>query len=177
MPTTPRLWHEPTSLLPLKWGTYRERLAAGLLLIVAGGIALSGTNTWSLPLLAAGSVTHAVGWLILPASGWRRIVVVVPGLTQIWLLLAGPQSVWTFTIGLACWLLVRHRPPRAWVTLLLPIGNSILLPEIFEDYTGMLPALAISLAVTVGAAWLARLIAAGVAPKSPQSRRSGTALG
>jgi len=163
-------WREPASLLPLRWGTARERRDAGLLLIVAGGIGLSGTNTWFLPLLAAGTITHVVGWSILPARGWRRIVALLPGVAQIWLLLTGPQSVWTFALGYAGWLLVRHRPPRAWVTLALPIANGILLPEFFEEYRGMPLALAISLAVTVAAAWLARLIAQSVRPaqRAPQ---------
>ena len=157
-----RTWVEPSARIPLRWGTHRERIIAGLMLILAGGIGLAGTNNWTLPLLAAGTITHVVGWSILPAAGWRRMLAIVPGLVQIWLLLTGPQAMWTFALGLAGWLLARHRPPRAWPVLALPIANAVIMPELFEEYSGMPAALAISLAVTVASGWLARGIASTV---------------
>ena len=65
---TPR-WREPTFSLPLRWGTYRGRYLAGLLLIVGGAIQLQGSNTRTLPLLLIGTTAHAVGWSIIPQSG------------------------------------------------------------------------------------------------------------
>lgn len=161
-------WVEPTRSLPLRWGRYNDRYVAGLLLIIGGGIQLEGSNTWTLPLLLIGTAAHATGWAILPAKGWRRLVVVVPATAQIWILLTGPYSVWTFIVPYVCWLLVRHRPARSYITVLFPLANGFIVPQFFTEYTGMLPALAISLAVVIASAWLARLLASSAnAQRSP----------
>lgn len=164
-------WREPTRSLPLRWGNYTDRYLAGLLLVVGGAIQLQGSNTWTLPLLLIGTAAHAAGWSIMPASGWRRIVAVLIGTTQIWLLLTGPLSMWTLTAPYLCWLLVRHRPARSYVTALFPVANGFLLPQFFTEYSGMPRALAISMAVLVASAWLARVIAAS-ARTSSQSAAS-----
>ncbi|MGV8897192.1 MAG: hypothetical protein ACOH10_07115 [Rhodoglobus sp.] len=153
-------WREPTSTLPLRWGTYRGRYLAGLLLIVGGAIQLQGSNTWTLPLLLIGTTAHAVGWSILPSAGWRRMLVIVPTTAQIWLMLTGPASMWMLVAPYLCWLLVRHRPLSSYVTVLLPLANGLIIPQFFMEYSGMPIALAISMTVFVGSAWLARLIAA-----------------
>lgn len=160
---------EPTRSLPLRWGNYTDRYLIGLVLIVGGGIQLQGSNTWTLPLLLIGTAAHATGWAILPATGWRRIVAVVPATGQLWLLLTGPLSVWTLVVPYLCWLLVRHRPARSYFTGVLPLASGVILPQFFREYSGMLPALAISLAVLVGSAWLARMLAA-----SPARTRAAT---
>jgi len=157
-------WLEPTSQLRLNWGSYRERYVFGLMLIVGGAIQLQGSNTYTLPLLLIGTAAHITGWSIMPSRGWRRLAVIVPATAQIWLLLTGPQSVWTLAVPYLCWLLVRHRPRAAYLTVLLPIANGIIIPQFISEYSGMLPALAISMAVFVGSAWLAWLIAAHPSP-------------
>jgi hypothetical protein len=159
MPRAER-WQEPASRLPLRWGNYTDRYLAGILLIVGGGIQLQGSNTWALPLLLIGTIVHALGWSIMPARGWRRIVAVGPATGQIWVLLAGPLSVWSLTIPYLCWLLVRHRPLRSYVTVLFPIANGFVIPHFFLEYSGMPLALAISMCVFVGSAWIARALAA-----------------
>lgn len=148
-------------MLSLRWGTYRGRYLAGLLLIVGGAVQLQGSNTWTLPLLLIGTTAHVIGWSIMPARGWRRMLVIVPATAQIWLLLTGPASVWMFVIPYLCWMLVRHRPALSYVTVLLPLANGFVIPQFTMEYSGMPVALTVSLAVFVGAAWLARLIAAG----------------
>jgi len=152
-------WREPSSLLPLSWGTYRGRYLAGLLLIVGGAVQLQGSNTYTLPLLLIGATAHAVGWSIMPAKGWRRIVAVLPSSAIIWLLLTGPFSMWLLTVVFVGWLVVRHRPLRSYVTVLFPLANGVIVPQFFSEYSQMLPALAISMAVFVASAWLARLLA------------------
>jgi hypothetical protein len=152
-------WREPTSLLPLHWATYRERYVAAIILIVGGAIEVQGSNTWSLPLIAIGVTAHAIGWAIIPSRGWRRLVVIPPAILQICMLLIGPLAVWMLVIPFLCWLLVRHRPLRSYITVLLPIANGLALPYFFTAYSGMVPALAISMTVFVGAAWIARALA------------------
>ena len=154
-----RRWTEPTRALPLRWGHYNDRYVLGIVLIVGGGVELQGSNTWTLPFLLIGTLAHAVGWSILPALGRTRLLAVVPATGQLWLMLTGPLSVWTLVVPYACWLLVRGRPLRSYVTVLLPLANGFVVPLFFTEYSGMLPALVISLAVFVGAAWLARAIA------------------
>lgn len=164
-----RRWVEPSRALVLRWGHYNDRYVLGLVLIIGGGIQLEGSNTWTLPLLLIGTIAHATGWAIMPARGWRRMLAVVPATGQLWLLLTGPLSVWTFVIPYLCWLLVRHRPARSYITVLFPLANAFVLPRFFTEYSDMLPALAISLAVFVASAWLARMIAA-----SPERTRAAT---
>ena len=156
-------------MLSLRWGSYRSRYLAGLLLIVGGAVQLQGSNTWTLPLLLIGTTAHIVGWSIMPARGWRRMIVIVPATVQIWLLLAGPASVWMFVIPYLCWMLVRHRPARSYLTVLLPLANGFIIPQFTMEYSGMPVALAVSMTVFVGAAWLARLIAVGAQAPSTSS--------
>jgi hypothetical protein len=162
-------WRESTSTLVLRWGTYRGRYLAGLLLIVGGAVQLQGSNTWTLPLLLIGTTAHIVGWSIMPAGGGRRMLVIVPATTQIWLLLTGPASMWMFVIPYLCWMLVRHRPLRSYVTVLLPLANGFVIPQFTMEYSGMPVALAVSMTVFVGSAWLARLIAVSARTSSISS--------
>lgn len=157
---------EPTSRLPLRWGLYRDRYLAGLTLIVGGAIQLQGSNTYTLTFLLIGTVAHITGWSIMPARGWRRLIVVIPTTAQIWLLLTGPLSVWMFTIQLACWLVVRHRPLRSYAALALPLANGLIMPGFLTEYSQMPTAIGISTIVLVAAAWLGRVIAASAPPSS-----------
>lgn len=170
----PAGWREPTSRLPLHWGTYRERYAFGLTLIVGGGIHIQGSNTYTLIFLLIGTTSTIVGWSILPATGWRRLLAVVPAAGQTWLLLTGPLAVWTLVIPYLCWLMVRHRPPVTYLTALLPLANGIVIPLFFTEYSGMPAALAISIAVLIASAWIARAIAK--AAGSPAALPSPSAL-
>ena len=156
-------WREPTSLLPLHWGTYVERYVAAIILIVGGAIEVQGSNTWTPALVYIGIAAHVTGWAIIPARCWRRLVVIPPATLQICLLLIGPLAVWMLVIPFLCWLIVRHRPWRSYVTVLLPLASGVILPNFFVEYSGMLPALVISMSVFVGATWLARALAKTVA--------------
>jgi hypothetical protein len=135
------------------------------LLIIGGGIQLQGSNTYTLPLLLIGATAHAVGWSIMPAIGWRRVVAVIPSSAVIWLLLTGPFSMWLLTVSFISWLVVRHRPLRSYVTILFPLANGVILPQYFTEYSQQLAALSISMVVLVASAWLARLLAATASPR------------
>lgn len=160
MPTRAR-WVEPARSLPLHWGRYEDRYLWGLILIVGGGLHLQASNTYTVPFLLSGTVATVVGWSILPGGGGRRIAAALLGTAMIWLLLTGPQAMWTFLGLFLAWLIVRHRPARSYVTLLFPLANAFAAPRLFEEYRWMPVALGISLAVVVGSAWLARVIAVG----------------
>ncbi|EAR25022.1 hypothetical protein A20C1_07061 [marine actinobacterium PHSC20C1] len=157
---------EPTRHIPLKWGRYGDRYFVGLVLIIAGAVHLQGANNYTLIILLIGTTSTAVGWSIMPARGWRRMIVVIPAISQIWIMLTGPMSMWTLTIPLACWLLVRHRPLISYLALALPIANGIIIARLFQEYSSMPQALAISAVVLVAAAWLSRLIAQSAAARS-----------
>ncbi|CAO1653334.1 hypothetical protein I6E68_04010 [Salinibacterium sp. NSLL150] len=164
-PPTPRRFREPTRRLPLKWGHYADRYYAGLVLIIAGAMHLQGANNYTLIILLIGTTSTVVGYSIMPAKGWRRMIVALPAVTQIWLMLTGPMSMWTLVIPLLCWLIVRHRPLISYLALALPIANGIILPRFYQEYSQMPQALAISFVVLVAAAWLARLIAVSAASR------------
>ena len=150
---------EPARRLPLKWGHYNDRYYAGLVLIVAGAMNLQGANNYALIILLIGTASTAVGWAIMPARGWRRMIVILPAIVQTWVMLAGPMSLWTLTILLLCWLIVRHRPLISYIALALPIANGVILPRFYQEYSSMPQALAVSAVTLVAAAWLAQLIA------------------
>lgn len=152
-------WREPTARLPLRWGDYGTRLWGGLALILGGGVAIAGSDTYVLLLLLAGTVAHVVGWCILPSAGWRRVVAVGPATLSMWLLLPGPRWLVVLLIPYLAWLLVRHRPPLAWLTGILVLAGAIVLGQLYSAYADMLLALAIEFAILVGSAWAARAIA------------------
>lgn len=156
-------WVEPTSLLPLRWGRYRDRWMLGLLLIAGGLLHLQSADTGNLVPLITGSAAHVAGWLVMPAAGWRRIVPLAPSTLVVWLVLTGPASMWTLAIPFLCWLLVRHRPWRSALAVGPVLANGVLCATLFAEYRWMPVALALTAAVLVGSAWGARALARPVA--------------
>jgi hypothetical protein len=153
-------WQEPTARLPLRWGTYHGRYLAGLLLIVGGLLHLQSSTTLLLWPLVVGTVAHTIGWWILPAAGWRRLVVPLACGVQVWLLLTGPQSMWTLVVPYSAWLLVRHRPGISYLTVVAVVANGVLAAVLFREYAQMPLALTLSAGVLAGSAWTARYLAA-----------------
>jgi len=173
-------WNEPTSDLPLRWGAYRTRLLGGLLLIVAGGLAVAGgspTSPFANFLLAAGTATHVAGWSVLPSAGWRRVWAMVPSTLAMWFLLTGPGWLGILVLPALGWLLVRHRPLVSYLTVALVLAAAFVAARLFgESYSGMLPALGIVGGSLVVSAWAARLVHAararvrrGRKPTNPQA--------
>jgi hypothetical protein len=151
---------EPTRALPLRWGSYRLRYLSGLGLIISGGVALQGASAYvGLP-LAIGTLAHVVGWWVMPAAGWRRIWVVLPSLLATVILLIGPAVVGILAVPFACWLVVRHRPAPTLLLALPVLVVGLLLREVFAEYSGMLPALAVMAVLIAACAWAARQLAA-----------------
>lgn len=151
---------EPTRALPLRWGTYRERYLAGLILIVAGAICLQGTSTYAIFPLGLGALAHLLGWGILPAAGWRRIGVLLPSLISCVALLAGPVYAAALAVPLLCWLWVRRRPVVTMLVVVPVVLLGLAIPAVTTDYDSILPALGAMGAAVVGAAWFARSVAA-----------------
>ena len=154
-----------THPLPLRWGTARSRTLWGAILIVSGAVAIAGSDTYVLLLLLAGLLAHVAGWSIVPAEGWRRVVAVIISTPAVLLLLTGPRFIGVLVLPYIGWLLVRHRPPRSYPTVTFVLAGAVILPRLFSDYSGMLPALGIECAVIVASAWAARAVAGS--PRSP----------
>lgn len=148
-----------TTELPLRWGHAPARTVGGGILIVAGAVAIAGSNTYVLLLLLAGLLAHVAGWAVMPADGWRRVVAVVISTPAALLLLTGPRFVGVLVLPYLGWLLVRHRPLRSYPTLTFVLAGAVIVARLFPDYDGMLPTLAIEFAVIVGSAWVARAVA------------------
>jgi hypothetical protein len=153
-----RGWREPTSSLRLRWGSHRGRVAGGFVLIVGGGAAIAGSNTFTLLLALAGVLAHLAGWSIMPSAGWRRVVASVPSTVAMVGLLGGPQFLGLLVIPYIGWLLVRHRPARSYPTLTFVLAAAIVVARIFTAYADMLLALGIVVAVMIASAWAARLL-------------------
>jgi hypothetical protein len=150
---------EPTRRLALRWGTYEGRYLAGLLYLIAGGVILLSTNTYTIGFLLVGTVAHTTGWLILPSTGARRLWVFGPSLVCIWLMLTGPQILFVLAVPLLGWLTVRERPLRSYLVVVLPVAAGIILAYTFHTNHDEPLALAIASIVMVGSAWLARYLA------------------
>lgn len=150
---------EPTTLIPLRWGSYRGRYLAGLCCIFGGGALLEMTNTYFLFALFAGAAIHVGGWLILPARGWRRWVPALASVLALCALLGGPTQMPLLIVPFAGWLVARHRPPISAVTVLLPLASGVALATLLHDNGDFGLALTISAAVLTTSAWLARTIA------------------
>jgi len=144
---------------PLRWGDPASRAIAGGILIISGAIAIAGADTFVLWLLLLGTIVHIAGWCIMPANGWRRVVAVALSTPAVLLLLTGPRFIGVLVLAYIAWLLVRHRPARSYPTVVFVAAAAVILPRLYGDYDGMLPALGIELAVMAASAWFARAIA------------------
>ena len=153
-------WREPTRRIPLRWGTYRGRYLAGLAYICGGMVLLAGSNTYAVTFLLIGTVAHVAGWFILPAVGARRVWVAWPSLICVWLLLTGPQILFAMVLPLLGWLVVRERPARSYVVLVIPVVTGILLANAFHTSQDEPVAFAIEVVSVFAAGWLARALAA-----------------
>jgi hypothetical protein len=119
--------------------------------------------------LAVGSAAHLLGWLIVPATAWRRLVPLVPSGAVVWLLLTGPQATWTLAVTFVCWLIARHRPWRSYLALGPVLLNGVVATAAFREYDQMPIALAVSAVVLVGSAWWAWALARpAVSIRSPE---------
>jgi hypothetical protein len=172
----PARWREPSSRLALRWGSWAGRSWGGLTLIVGGGSAIAGTTASTAWFAAVGIIVHLIGWAIMPASGWRRVVVVPPSTFAMFLLLSGPAYLAVLVIPFLAWMLVRHRPLRVWPMGAFVVAAGVVLARVFPEYSGMLPALGVAAGILVGAAWGARAVhAATTRPVRPRRtlRRGG----
>jgi hypothetical protein len=150
----------------LRWGDRRSRAIAGGILIISGAIAVAGADTFVLWLLLLGTVVHVAGWCIMPSAGWRRVVAVALSTPAVLLLLTGPRFIGVLVLPYIAWLLVRHRPLRSYPTLIFVLAAAIILPRLYGDYSGMLPALGIELTVMAASAWAARAVAGPLGSRS-----------
>ncbi|MEO6943386.1 MAG: hypothetical protein ABI053_01585 [Lacisediminihabitans sp.] len=152
-------WREPTTRIPLRWGRYRARYLAALILILAGGLLVQATSAYATYLLVIGLVAHLLGWWILPSRGWRRLwASLLSALIMLVLLTGGPSSA-ALVLPLAGWLLARQRPARSYIVLIAPVATGIVLGQAFPQYGYGAIVLAIAGVVLVGSSWLARLLA------------------
>ena len=149
----------PQPVPPPRWGTRGSRAVAGGILIVSGAVAVAGSDSFVLWLLVLGTVSHVAGWCIMPSSGWRRVVAIALSTPAILLLLTGPRFIGVLVLPYLGWLLVRHRPLRSYPTVIFVLAAAVILPRLYPDYDGMLPALSIELAVIAASAWVARAVA------------------
>lgn len=158
----PLRWREPTSLVRLRWGGYRSRSLGGLLLVVAGGVAVAGggaTSPFASALLFLGSVTHVAGWAVLPSAGWRRVWALIPSTVTMWVLLAGPTALWVLVLPYLGWLLVRHRPVASYPTVTFVLAGAVIIARILPPaYSSMLTGLGLEGAVIVVSALAARAV-------------------
>ncbi len=150
---------EPTRLIPLRWGSYRVRLVTGVVAIVVGVASVLFTSTYTLPFLAVGITLQCAGWIVLPATGWRRLVVVMPCVLVSCMMLAGADFAIFTSLFLFAWLLVRQRPALSWLTLILPLGVGFICSQSFDSYEQNWAVFALSGSSAIAGAWCAVALA------------------
>ncbi|HEV7956070.1 MAG: hypothetical protein JWL94_318 [Microbacteriaceae bacterium] len=153
MPTTG--WREPTSSVPLRFGSYRYRYLGAVAALFVGGAALQFASVYTLPLALFGVAATVAGWVLVPAPGWRRFLAVGPALLGVASLLAGAQSGALLTLTLAAWLVVRMRPLHSFIVLLAPIAASLVLSSRFPQYGAGTVVCTVMGLVLTASAWLA----------------------
>jgi hypothetical protein len=129
-------WHEPTAALPLRFGSYRGRLAVG-----------------------TGAVASIVGWTVLPARGGRRAFAAAAGVMTFVVMLIGPALLWLTSVALALWLLVRQRPGISYLVVPIPALAAVAGLVVFGTFVSKLALFSAVAAIAVGCAWAARDIA------------------
>ncbi len=152
-------WIEPAARLPLRWGHYRDRVLAGLVLIVTGLVHLQAASTLNLLPLVVGTAAHVAGWLILPASVGRRLGPAGPSALIAWLVLAGPQAMWALIVPFIGWLVARHRPWRSYLAVTPVLLYGVLAIAVFREFDQQLVALGLAGLVLCGSAWWAWALA------------------
>lgn len=178
----PARWREPSSRIPLRWGSWGGRSWGGLWLIVGGGSAIVGSsaaftvssaaNAFILVLASVGTIVHVIGWCVMPSRGWRRVAVIIPSTLSMLALLAGPRYLTLLVVPFLCWLIVRHRPLRVYPMAAFVVATGVVLARLFPNYDGMLIASAVALFVVVGAAWAARAVHAATTRPRRTYRRN-----
>lgn len=152
-------WREPATRIPLRWGTYRLRVVAAIVLIVAGGLLVQATSVYAFYFLPIGLAAHALGWLILPARGGRRVIAAAVSALAVAMQLTGSEASVLLVVPLAFWFLLRQRPATSYLATLLPLASGLILAKLFPQFGGGAIVVVVSLVVLVAAAWIGRSIA------------------
>lgn len=153
-------WTEPTRAIPLRWGSYPLRYVAAVVLIIGGALIVQPTSVYSGYLFEIGVPAQLLGWLIIPSSGARRAWFALPATLCSCLLLIGSAGTFALIVPFVAWLVVRERPGRSYLVLLLPLLSALILLNLFPQYGDGAIVVIASFVVLVGSAWLARAIAA-----------------
>ena len=152
-------WADPTSGLPLRFGTHAVRLRLALVLLFVGGILVQLTSAYTLLIGVGGLAASVAGWCVVPAPGWRRALAVAPAVLGVAGMLGGASTAALVALTLAAWLFVRLRPAASYVVMALPVASSILLAQVFPQYgAGVIVAGTLGFVLAV-AAWVGWLIA------------------
>lgn len=159
MPEPGRAGREPGALVPLRWGGYRTRYLIAVTLILAGGLVVQAASVYAGYFIVIGIAAHVAGWLVLPARGVRRVIVALPSAICAAGPLIGSLGSILLVLCLVAWLWTRQRPGVAYPVLVFPIISGVILTQLFPQYGNGQIVVAVSLAVLVGSAWLARTIA------------------
>ena len=150
---------EPTSLIPLRWGSYRLRYVTALVLIIAGGLVVQAASVYAGYFLTIGIAAHIIGWLVLPARGVRRVIIALPSAIFASATLIGSAGSVLVVLCLLGWLWARQRPGLSYVVLVFPIISGVILTQLYPQYGHGGIVVAVSVVVVVGSAWLGSGIA------------------
>ncbi len=150
---------EPTKRIPLAWGDYAGRYLIGTIMIVLGAFLIVQATAATLAFALIGSAMHVAGWILQPARGWARAIVVLPSLIACWITVSGPETMAALAVPFLGWLLVRRRPPLTIAVAVLPIAVGIVAAHELSGAATKPVAFLLVLAAVIAGAILARLFA------------------
>lgn len=146
----------PRQPRPLLWGTHLGRYLAGLALTISGAVAIQSGNSYALFLIIQGSAAFIVGWLVLPTSGLRRGLLLLPAFLAAAAQIAGPQMTPALVVLLLAWLVLWRRPAVSYLAAIPLLAVTVAITNSFHDVSSMTFTTPVAALVLVGCAWLAR---------------------
>lgn len=153
----------PSPLAPrqprqLRWGTHTGRFLAGLALTISGALAIQSGNSYALFLIIQGAVAFILGWLVLPASGVRRGLLLLPAFLAVAAQIAGPQMTPALVVLLLAWLVLWRRPALSYLAAVPLAVMTVAIMNSFHDVSSMVFTTPLAAATLFGCAWLAHLL-------------------
>jgi hypothetical protein len=143
---------------PPRWGTPTGRYLAGLALTISGAVAIQSGNSYALFLIVQGTLAFIAGWVVLPAGGLRRGLLLLPAYLAATAQIAGPQMTPATVVLLVCWLVLWRRPAVSFLAVIPLLVVTIAITNAFHDVSSMVFTTPVTALALFGCAWLAYLL-------------------
>jgi hypothetical protein len=156
----------------VRWGSPTTRYLGGLALLFSSAIAIQGGNSYALFLILQGGAAFIVGWIVLPAAGLRRGLLLIPAFVAAAAMIAGPQMSPAAVVLLLAWITLWRRRALSYLAVIPLAAVTVAITGSFRNVSEMIFTTPVTALALVGCAWLARLLDGEPARLSPRLVRS-----